>query len=142
MSNILTATQAPAFFPSSASIRDGNHTRLELTAEHDPIERTLLFTLDRRLPGHFIGSYFMYGGQVIEEDATIEDPKVALCESPRVRSFLMGLAYQSHLEVLSFGLMEVKVRYAALASPQKVFDIFAKACAKSLEINDESLVIV
>lgn len=127
--------------PSSGN-RFDPRVKLELVVEHEPPERTILFTLDRPLPAESAGNYFRYAGLVVTDGSMVKDPRVDYCESAPVRNFLNGFSYYPHLLVTYFGLMQVELFYGMGTTYGNALAVFVKSCATALSLEDHERVSV
>jgi hypothetical protein len=127
------------------SFQAGKRVALGVIAEHDADEQTILFTLNRPLPGEPGKDYFRYGGLAIMGDHGVKDPLVKKCDSLPVRYFLENFVDRSHeLQVVKFALRWAEVQYTSLTDYDDVVDLFASAFGTALDIrdDDETILIV
>jgi hypothetical protein len=120
----------------------GTPIKMVLKPVHDRANQTIMFNLYvAHLPGENERDYFIYGGQVIKS-AMVDNPKVALFESPRVRTFVNSLMSQPYLKLLSFNLTRVKVHYGTQTSFERVTDMFVRACKAALSLTEDEIMVV
>lgn len=109
--------------------RHRNRTVLVVGYYHDAKKRELTFIMNIPLPRESEALYFTYGGNLVGPHAGVKNPRVSLCETPRVRSFLNELNSELQIEVLMLSLFKVVIRYReGPVMADKVVDIFVSAC--------------
>jgi hypothetical protein len=120
----------------------GKRIQLSIIAERISESHSVLFTLDRPLPGESATSnYFRYGGHTIVNKG-VKNPKVDLCDSLPVRSFINDFEGVEGIELLTFLLIQVEVRYSGRVSYERTIQLFVNACAKALDISDGDSILV
>ena len=126
--------------PHYPTFPNGKIVVLEPIVEHDRRARTITFSLDKPLPVEAGRTNFIYNRNAVGEWATIKNPELALCESPRVRAFLNGLRDYRHLEIRSFGLRKVKVHYSLAVKYEDVLSLFHRAFRTAFSLRKDQAI--
>ena len=144
MSHIFTEQSGRGSLMTHTDYIEGKRVKLRLQADHDKSKREVTITLlgNQYLPGHHGYNIFMYAGATILHTKAVKNPRVALCQSPQVCSFLNGLTETRQLEVSAFALTQSVLRYGPGLHHREVVRRFVEACAKALSIGDEYVIAV
>lgn len=120
-----------------ARVMSGGKPKLVVGYQHDTSVRELNFILSIPLPREYEGRYFLYKGNQIHERAQIENPKVALCDNPRIRAFMNSLSNELQLDVVRLSLNQVAIRYRnGPVGKDETVRIFGLACARAYGFED------
>ncbi len=124
----------------SRSLLASTRAKALLTAVHNRNQRAVEFRLSGLLlPTQGGSDSFTYNGRKV---FAVQDPKLSLCDTPQVRFFFENMVYFPQIEVKTFELNRVVVRYGLGTSYSEVTRNMTEVFKTALSLEDDEMHVV